>query len=175
MKRVDGGAGQKDDGVAVGGLHGGGSGLGVVEALGAALQEGHWPNSRRRKRKIQRTPMTCQYQTVESTKTWRVESGAGALQDHERGDEGGDAEEEMDGVGDGDEVEEVAAGVGAEVDVLGGELVPGGPLAGEEEQAEGEGGGEPDGGAAGDGSAEAEPLVHGVDVRGTWCGGRFQR
>lgn len=34
----------------------------------------HCPNSSRRKRKIQRTPMTCQYQTVVSTKTWRVES-----------------------------------------------------------------------------------------------------
>jgi len=34
----------------------------------------HCPNSSRRKRKIQRAPMTCQYQTVVSTKTWRVES-----------------------------------------------------------------------------------------------------
>lgn len=62
-------AGEEDDGVAVGCLDGGGSGLRAVEALGAALQEGHWPNSRSRKRKIQRTPMTCQYQTVVSTKT----------------------------------------------------------------------------------------------------------
>jgi hypothetical protein len=68
-----GGGGEEDDGVAVGGLDGRGRGLGVVEALGAALKEGHWPNSRRRKRKIQRTPMQCQYQTVESTSTWRVE------------------------------------------------------------------------------------------------------
>ena len=53
----------------------------------------------------------------------------------------------MHGVGDGDEVEEVATGVGAEEDVLGGELVPGDPLAGEEEEAEGEGRGEPEGAA----------------------------
>ena len=84
--------------------------------------------------------MTCQYQTVVSTKTWRVDEGAGELERGECDDEGDDAEDEMHGVRDGDEVEEVAAGVGAEEDVLRGELVPGDPLAGEEEQAEREGG-----------------------------------
>ena len=43
----------------------------------------------------------------------------------------------MDGVDAGDEVEEVAALVGAEEDVLGGELAPGDPLAGEEERGRG--------------------------------------
>ena len=40
---------------------------GLLEAGGERGR--HWPNSRRRKRKIQSTPMTCQYQTVVSTKT----------------------------------------------------------------------------------------------------------
>jgi hypothetical protein len=44
--------------------------------------------------------------------------GVGELEGCERGNQAYDAEEEMDGVGDGDEVEEVAAGVGAEEDVL---------------------------------------------------------
>ncbi len=66
----------------------------------------------------------------------------------ERGDERGDAEEEVGGVCDGDEVEEVAARVGVEEDVLRGELCPGDPLAGEEECAESERGREPEGGAA---------------------------
>ena len=66
--------------------------------------------------------------------------GAGELEGCESDDEGDDAEDEMHGMGDGDEVEEVAAGVGAKEDVLGGELVPGDPLAGEEEDTEREGG-----------------------------------
>ena len=72
----------------------------------------------------------------------------------------------------GDEVEEMAALVGAEEDVLEGELTPGDPLAGEEEQAKNDGGGEPGERAAGDGFAEAEPLVHDVVSHGTCCGGR---
>ena len=56
-----------------------------------------------------------------------VEAGEG-------GDEGGDAEEEMDRVDAGDQVEEVAALVGFEEDVLDCELTPGDPLACEKEQ-----------------------------------------
>ena len=44
----------------------------------------------------------------------------GDLKGDERGYQRCDAEHEVDGVGDRDEVEEVAAGVGAEEDVLGG-------------------------------------------------------
>jgi hypothetical protein len=81
---------------------------------------------------------------------------AGDVEAGEGGDEGGDAEEEMDGVDAGDQVEEVAALIAAaEQDVLAGELTPGDPLAGEEEQAEDDGGGEPRDRAAGDGFAEA--------------------
>jgi hypothetical protein len=60
---------------------------------------------------------------------------AGYVQTGECGDERDDAEEEMDGVYAGDQVEEVTALVGAEEDVLGGELTPADPLTGEEEQA----------------------------------------
>jgi hypothetical protein len=67
------GAAEKNDGVTVGCLDGGGCGAGAVETLSTALEQGHWPNSKRRKRKTQRIPMTCQYQTVVSTNTWRVE------------------------------------------------------------------------------------------------------
>ena len=88
-----GSAGQEEDGVAVGGLHGGGRGLRVVEALGAALQEGHWQNSSRTKRKSQRTPMACQYQTVASTTICRVAIWRETCRADERGDERGDAEE----------------------------------------------------------------------------------
>ena len=90
------------------------------------------------------------------------EHAAGAVQADEGGDEGSDADEEMQRMGDCDEVEEFAAGVGAEEDVLGGELAPGHPLAGEEDEAEREGDGEPEGGAARGGTAEADPLVHDV-------------
>jgi len=90
------------------------------------------------------------------------EHAAGAVQADEGGDEGSDADEEMQRMGDCDEVEELAAGVGAEEDVLGGELAPGHPLAGEEDDAEREGDGEPEGGAAGGRAAEADPLVHDV-------------
>ena len=68
---------------------------------------------------------------------------AGDVESDEGGDEGCDAEEEVDGVDAGDEVEEVAALVGAEEDLLGGQLAPCGPLTGEKEQAEDDGGGEP--------------------------------
>ena len=84
-----------------------------------------------------------------------VESGEGC-------DERSDAEEEMDGVDSGDEVEEVAALVGLEEDVLGGEFAPGDPLADEEEHSESDGSGEPGKSAACDGFAETEPLVHDV-------------
>ena len=90
------------------------------------------------------------------------EHAAGAVKTDECGDERADAYEEMQRVGDRDEVEEFAAGVGAEEDVLGGELAPGHPLAGEEDEAEYEGDGEPKGGTAGGGAAEADPLVHDV-------------
>ena len=82
--------------------------------------------------------MACQYQTVASTATWRVASWRERARKVERRDECGDAEEEMSGVRDGDEVEEVAARVGVEEDVLRGELRPGDPLTGEEECAESE-------------------------------------
>src|SRR5271156_4673750 len=68
----------------------------------------------------------------------------------------------MDGMDTGDQVEEVTALVGLEEDVLGGELAPCDPLAGEEEQAERDGSREPREGAAGNGFADAEPLVHDV-------------
>src|ERR1700722_8500813 len=68
----------------------------------------------------------------------------------------------MDRVDAGDEVEEVAALIGAEEDVLGREFAPGDPLAGEEDEAESNSGGEPGKCAAGDGFADAEPLVHDV-------------
>jgi hypothetical protein len=60
--------------MAVGCLDGWRRGAGRIEALGAALDQRHWPYSSSRKRKIQSTPMVCQYQTMESTKTWRVAS-----------------------------------------------------------------------------------------------------
>src|ERR1700679_981579 len=55
----------------------------------------------------------------------------------EGGKEGGDAKEEMNCVDAGDEIEEVAALVGLEEDVLGGEFAPGDPLAAEKDEAEG--------------------------------------
>jgi hypothetical protein len=87
---------------------------------------------------------------------------AGDVKSGEGCDEGGDSEEEMDCVDSGDEVEEMAALIGLEEDVLSSEFAPGDPLTGEEEDAEGHGGGEPGECAASDGFAEAEPLVHDV-------------
>jgi len=68
-------------------------------------------------------------------------------------DEGGDTQEEVDRVDAGDEVEEVAALVGLEEDVLDGKLSPCCPLSGEEEQAECDGGREPGECASRDGFA----------------------
>lgn len=69
------------------------------------------------------------------------------LQGRQSDDKSDDAKEEMHGMGDGDEIEEVATWIGAEEDVLCGELVPCDPLAGEEEHAEQEREREPEGGA----------------------------
>ena len=98
--------------------------------------------------------------------TGDVEGGEGS-------DEYGDADEEVDGVDSGDEVEEVAALAGAEEDVLGGELTPGYPLAGQEGEAEDDGCGEPGECAAGDGLAETEPLVHNVVFAEHLAAGEF--
>ncbi len=68
----------------------------------------------------------------------------------------------MDGVDAGNEVEEMAALIAAEEDMLGGEFAPCDPLACEEDDAESDGGGEPGKCAAGDRFADAEPLVHDV-------------
>ena len=84
------------------------------------------------------------------------------VESNEGADEDSDSEKEMEGVDAGDEIEEVAALVGAEEDVLGGEFLPGDPLAGQEESAEDYGGREPGESSASDGFADAEPLVHDV-------------
>src|SRR5580698_4052175 len=78
-------------------------------------------------------------------------------------DEGTDAQQQVDAVGSGDQIEEVAVGIGGEEESLLGELLPGDPLADEEEAAEDDGGDEPGCGAADGGAAEAEPLFHDVD------------
>ena len=72
-------AGEENDGVAVGGLHGGGRGARAVEALRAALRQHgereidtHWAYSSNRKRNIQSAPMACQNHAVASTNTCRV-------------------------------------------------------------------------------------------------------
>ena len=80
----------------------------------------YWKKARRAKRKSQRTPIACQYQAAPSTRIWRDSELAGDVEADEGGDERGDAEEEMDGVDAGDQIEEVAALVGAEEDVLDG-------------------------------------------------------
>src|ERR1700683_64702 len=67
-------------------------------------------------------------------------------------DEGADAEQEVDAVGSGDEIEEVAVGIGGEEEALLGELLPCDPLADEEEAAGGGGGGGRRGGGGGGGS-----------------------
>src|ERR1700733_9037480 len=79
----------------------------------------------------------------------------------------------MEGVDAGDEVEEVAALVGTEEDVLRGELMPADPLTGEKEEAKDSGGGEPGECAAGDGLAEAKPLVHDVGFAEHGAAGDF--
>ena len=81
------------------------------------------------------------------------------------GDEAGDSGGEMESVGVGDDVEGVgAAAAGVEGDALRSQLMPGEDLAGEEEQAEGEGCEQPGQGATRGRPAEAEPLFHGVDL-----------
>jgi hypothetical protein len=95
-----------------------------------------------------------------------VEAGEGS-------DKYGDAQEEVGAVDPGDEVEEVTALVCTEEDVLGGELAPGDPLAGEEGEPEGDGRGEPWDGAAGDGFADAKPLVHDVIFAEHLAAGEF--
>jgi hypothetical protein len=78
----------------------------------------------------------------------------------EGGEKGGDSEEEVNGVNASDEVEEMAALVGLEEDVLAGQLAPRYPLTCEEEYAESDGCRKPGKSAAGDWFAEAKPLVH---------------
>jgi len=80
---------------------------------------------------------------------------AGEVKAAKGGNEGRDAKEEMDGVNAGDEIEEVAALVGLEEDVLEGELTPGDPLTAKEEEAQCDGCGDPGQGAAGDRFSEA--------------------
>ena len=71
----------------------------------------------------------------------------------------------MESVGVGDDVEGVgAAAAGVEGDALRSQLMPGEDLAGEEEQAEGEGCEQPGQGATRGRAAETEPLFHGVDL-----------
>ncbi len=70
----------------------------------------------------------------------------------------------MNGVDAGNEVEEVAALVGLEEDVLAGQLAPRYPLTCEEEYAESDGRREPGESAAGDWFAKAKPLVHDVGL-----------
>ena len=82
----------------------------------------------------------------------------------ERSGESDDAKQQMESVDAGDEVEEVAARVRrVVVEALLDELLPGDPLAGEEERAEDKGGDQPRSSALDGGTAEAEPLVHDVD------------
>lgn len=90
-KESDRGTAQQKDGVAVSRLNRRRGGAGAVEALGTTLRLGdrdwaqgnpcerheepatlHWAYSRRANRKTQSTPITCQYQTAESTTTCRV-------------------------------------------------------------------------------------------------------
>ena len=89
-----------------------------------------------------------------------------AMEQEERGERGGereDAEDKVSAMRPGDEVEEVAAGIGGEEEALGGEVIPGHPLADEEGDAERDGGGEPGRGAARGGPAHAEPLFHHIE------------
>ena len=85
------------------------------------------------------------------------------VQADQRGDEAKDAEDEVDSVDPSDQVEEVAAGVGEEEDVLGGKLYPSNPLTDEKDDTENDGRGHPGDGGASDGLAQAEPLVHDID------------
>ena len=98
----------------------------------------------------------------------------GDVERGEGGEECGDSEEEMDRVDARNEVEEMAALIGAEEDTLGGEFAPGYPLAGKEERGRGDGGGEPGKSAAGDRFAEAEPLVHDVVFAEHLAAGKLQ-
>ena len=92
--------------------------------------------------------MACQYQAVASTRIWRVASWRETARTVSAATSAAMPRKRWTAWATGDEVEEMAARVGGEEDVLRGELIPGDPLAGEEERAEGEGGREPDGGAA---------------------------
>ncbi len=81
-------ASEQDDGAAVGLLRLRRRGRRIVPALRAALSlartvkrqchrkdeepaGAHWKKASRPKRKSQKTPMECQYQAAQSTKTWR--------------------------------------------------------------------------------------------------------
>ena len=138
-------------------------------ASGAA----YWKKTSRLKRKTQKMPMECQYQAVQSTKIcrssrrWSRKSAASAASERE------DAEDEVGAVRSGDEVEEVAAGIGGEEEALGGEVFPGHPLPDEKDNAEGDGGGEPGRGSARGGTAHAEPLFHHIDFVEELAAGHF--
>src|SRR5579875_797133 len=82
----------------------------------------------------------------------------------ERRSERKNAEDKVGAVRAGDEVEEVAAGVGGEEEALRGEVFPGHPLADEEGDAERDGGGEPRCGATGGWASHAEPLLHNIEL-----------
>ena len=127
------------------------------------LRRAYWKKTSRPKRKIQKMPMECQYHAVQSTKIWRSSMRWSMVEGGERGGERKDAEHEVGAVRAGDEVEEVAAGVGGKEEALGGEVIPGHPLPDEEGDAEGDGGDEPGCGAAGGGTAHAEPLFHHIE------------
>src|ERR1700679_2647489 len=99
-----------------------------------------------------------------------------AVEKEERGKRPGereDAEDEVGAVRSGDEVEEVAAGVGGEEEALGSEVVPGHPLPDEKGDAEGDGGGQPRCGAASRGTAHAKPLFHYIDFAEELAAGHF--
>src|SRR5271168_5223877 len=69
----------------------------------------------------------------------------------------------MEGVRPGDQVEEIAVGVGRVEEAFGGELLPCHPLSSDEEDAEDGGGNQPRSRAPDSRLAEAKPLLHDVD------------
>ncbi len=84
------------------------------------------------KRKIQKTPMVCQYQAVQSTTIWRSSTRRRKMSASMAPASARHANQQMQAVGSGDQVEKVAAGVGGEEDALIDQLLPGDPLAAQE-------------------------------------------
>ena len=96
----------------------------------------YWQKTSMPKRKIQKTPIVCQYQAVQSTTTCRNSTRRRKMSANIAARQRQHADKQVESVGAGDQIEKVAAGVGGKEDALRDQLLPGNPLAGQKQSAQ---------------------------------------